>query len=247
MSKEAILIALKINSTNNIDNLKKTAALFEKTLKGLRDGNKEFGLPPTNSRRILRQIKKIYKIWTPFQDKINDIIKTKAVTKNHISYIATNSLPLLKEMNKCVKLYEKEAAKTGLKKDPGLAVSINLSGKQRMLTQKMSKEFFLIAIGHEIKSNQLNLVETSQLFDRTLQGLISGDKTLDLKATKNKTILNQLNEVKKLWTPFKSSIDFATKNSTIPKEKIKMIASDNLPLLKNMNKAVGMYEKEASK
>ena len=110
-----------------------------------------------------------------------------------------------------------------------------------MLTQKMSKEFFLIAKGYKVKDNQLNLVETSQLFDRTLKGLAQGDATLDLPKTTDQAILKQLEVVKNLWTSFKQSIDYATTNSTIPMDKIEKIAKDNMPLLKEMNKAVGMY------
>ncbi len=247
MSKESILIGLNIDTISNLSNLKKTSSLFDKTLKGLRDGNKELKLPQTTTKRILKQIKKVDNIWQPFYKIVKDIITTKKVSKDNISYIAKNSLPLLKQMNKCVKLYEKEAIKAGLKGNPGLAVSINLSGKQRMLTQKMSKEFFLIAYGHEIKNNQLNLKETSQLFDRTIKGLISGDKILDLPETKNKTIVAQLEIVKKLWGPFQTVINSGTQDTKISQESIKTVSSNNIPLLKEMNKAVGMYEQEAAK
>jgi len=247
MSKEVVLVALNIAKTKNLSSLKKTKDLFDITLQGLRDGNSTLGLPATKSRRILRQLQKIFMIWTPFKKVINTITTSKNVTKNQVAIIAKDSLPLLKQMNKCVKLYEKEAAAGGLKSDPGLAVAINLSGKQRMLTQKMSKEFFLIAYGHQVKDNQLNLVETSQLFDRTLKGLINGDAVLDLKKTKNPKIVAQLNVVTKLWNSFKVSIDYATHESKIPMDKINKIAKDNMPLLKNMNKAVGMYAKEAGK
>jgi hypothetical protein len=247
MSKEVVLVALNVEKAANLKNLDSTSKLFAKTIIGLRDGDASLGLPATESKRILRQIGKIIKIWTPFYAKIQDIIKSKAVSKEQIDFIASNSLPLLKQMNKCVKLYEKEAAKSGLKSDPGLAVSINLSGKQRMLTQKMSKEFFLIAYGYKVKDNQLNLVETSQLFDRTLKGLMVGDKVLDLPPTTNEAILQQLKVVSKLWKPFKASIDYATSHDKIPMDKVKQIAKDNMPLLKEMNKAVDMYAQEAGK
>jgi len=53
-----------------------------------------------------------------------------------VAAVAKNNLPLLKQMNKAVGLYEKDAKKGGLKSAPGLAATINLSGKQRMLTIK---------------------------------------------------------------------------------------------------------------
>ena len=151
-------------------------------------------------------------------------------------------------MNKCVKLYEKDAAKAGLKSDPGLAVTINLAGKQRMLTQKMSKEFLLIAAGYEVDSNKLSLQETAGLFERTLKGLLDGDATLDLPGTKDAEIRTQLQKVQSMWLEFKPNVEIAiTATGTIPEQQISALAKQNLPLLKEMNKAVGMYETLAAK
>ena len=49
--------------------------------------------------------------------------------------------------------------------------AINLAGKQRMLTQKMSKEFLLIGLQIDQAKNLRRLRATRNLFDRTLTGL----------------------------------------------------------------------------
>jgi len=163
--------------------------------------------------------------------------------------VAKQNLPLLKQMNKAVGLYEKDAKKGGLKGDPGLAATINLSGKQRMLTQKMSKEFLLVAYNHDFENNQLGLLETYTLFERTLKGLKDGDESLGLPPTITPHILKQLAVVNKLWLEFKPTVEFAAnyKTKVISKEKVSLLADKNLPLLKEMNKVVGLYEKESNK
>ena len=45
---------------------------------------------------------------------------------------------------------------------------LNLSGKQRMLTQKMSKEVMLVALNVDTQNNLSNLKKTSGLFAKTL-------------------------------------------------------------------------------
>ncbi len=50
---------------------------------------------------------------------------------------------------------------------------INLAGKQRMLTQKMSKEALFIAKGIDVEKNKESLKKTAELFDKTLKGLIA--------------------------------------------------------------------------
>ena len=250
MSKEVMLIALNVDKDKNLQNLTATAALFDKTLKGLRDGDASLNLPATTSKRILRQLDKINtKHWQAFHKTIQEIIATKKVSEAQVATIATTNVPLLKQMNKCVKLYEKDAVlilSAGVDSDPSLAVSINLAGKQRMLTQKMSKEFLLVAYGYNTEDNKLNLFETATLFERTLKGLQDGDTTLDLKGTQNSAIRAQLQVVTSLWVNFKPIVEKATTSLATPTDdEIKILANQNLPLLKEMNKAVKLFEKQA--
>ena len=246
MSKEVMLIALGVELDKNIQNLVATSSLFDKTLKGLRDGNDDLRLPATSSKRILRQLGKVESLWAEFYPVIQSVIANEKVTKDEVAAIAAKNLPLLKEMNKAVGLYEKDATKGGLKSDPGLAATINLAGKQRMLTQKMSKEFLLVAFGHDTENNKLNLLETFTLFERTLKGLMDGDDTLGLPGTTQPTIRDQLGVVDAIWLEFKPIVSKGSvAGAEITGEMVKKLASSNLPLLAEMNKAVGMYEKEA--
>lgn len=249
MSKEVALIALSQDKATNLQNLAKTAILFDKTLKGLKGGSAELGLPATESKRIIRQLSKVEAIWAEFYPVIKQVIATKSVTPEQLSQIASLNLPLLKQMNKAVGLYEKDAKKSGLEAAPGLAATINLAGKQRMLTQKMSKEYFLIALGHEVEENKLNLLETYNLFDRTLKGLADGDETLGLPGTQAPQILTQLKTVDGLWQSFMPLVAHGAdyKTSSINQAQIAQVASSNLPLLKEMNQAVKLYEKQAAK
>ncbi|MCG8671888.1 MAG: type IV pili methyl-accepting chemotaxis transducer N-terminal domain-containing protein [Pseudomonadales bacterium] len=249
MSKEVALVALGIDVEKNVKNLISTSALFDKTLKGLKNGDPSLGLPPTEKKRILRQLNKVSDIWQEFYPVVKGIGESKKVSSEQLQVVAEKNLPLLKQMNKAVGLYEKDASKTGLEAAPGLAATINLSGKQRMLTQKMSKEFFLIALGFDVENNKLNLLETYSLFDRTLDGLNDGDDTLGLPGTPQAHIKDQLKVVKQLWTEFKPLVEKGAHHSTtsIGEADIRKVATSNLPLLKEMNAAVKLYEKEAAK
>lgn len=248
MTKEMLLVAYGYNTTENLENLKKTAALFDKTLNGLRDGSADLGLPPTKQPRILRQLKKVTSKWNPYHTAVRNVIDTKQVTPPVLTEVANLNLPLLKNMNKAVLLYEKDAKKGQLQNSGALATKINLSGKQRMLTQKMSKEFLLIALKHDAEANKLNLLETLTLFDRTLIGLQVGDDTLGLEKTDSPDILAQLKKVESLWQNFKPLMEQASSpdNNEISAAQVKQMAESNLPLLKEMNAAVKMYEKLAN-
>lgn len=243
MSKEVMLIALDVDKAANLENLKKTSSLFDRTIKGLRNGDAGLKLPPTTDAGILRQLDRVDKLWAEFYPIVTDVITSGGASAEHVSAIAAKNPKLLKQMNKAVGAYEKAAAKSGLKATPGLATTLNLSGKQRMLTQKMSKEFLLVAYDYNAADNKLNLLETFTLFERTLQGLKVGDDTLGLPPTTDASILAQLDKVSALWDDAKPIFVSATSaGGSISNSDKSTIAAINLPLLKEMNAAVQMYE-----
>lgn len=241
MSKEIFLAASNENPTENLKVAKATAELFDRTLKGLELGNPDMGLPKAESPRIIRQLGKVKKLWTPFKESVDSVVAAGTVSEDAIQKIADLNVPLLKEMNKAVKLFEKEASDGTAN---NLAVTINLAGKQRMLTQRMSKEYLLIGLGHDEDTNKLNLMESLSLFDRTLKGLKEGDDVLELSASNNTPeISTQLADVSAKWQSFKLYMDKAAAEGRagVTADGVRAIAKENIPLLKSMNKAVGLY------
>lgn len=238
MSKEMLFIAKGINISENQAALAQTSALFDTTLSGLISGDTGLNLPAADSKSIKKVLGKVSSLWGEFQP----LTQAAAAGDIDVAEIATLNLPLLKNSNTVVRLYEKEARKaTG--KTSGIV--INLAGKQRMLTQKMSKEALLIALNHEAADNQAKLRSTISLFDRTLKGLLSGNTDLELPSTTEPKIVAQLTIVQNLWTKLKPTIAvIATGNVT--DSDLQMLFKANLPLLKEMNKAVSLFEKASA-
>ena len=226
MSKEALFIAKGIDIDKNREALTKTSALFDKTLKGLISGDKELNLPKTDNKEILAQLEKVKDLWKSFKANIDKVIAGKS-DKTTLEAIAKENLPLLKNMNEAVGMYAKAS---GSKLDPKMAKKINLAGKQRMLTQKMTKELLLVANGIDADANKENLKKTANLFETTLKDLTDNCKHDDIK--------KQLGVVAKLWADYKVIIEKADTSDA----SLKKAEELNMPLLKEMNKAVKMIE-----
>lgn len=129
--------------------------------------------------------------------------------------------------------------------DKELAISIDLSGKQRMLSQKMTKESFLIRSDIDKATNIDKLKNSSQLFDQTLKGLMQGDKTLNLVAINENAIQEQLKTVQKLWEPFYQEVQKITVGNA-EDSSYTMLEQNNIELLKEMNKAVELYSSQSA-
>jgi phosphohistidine swiveling domain-containing protein len=226
MSKEALFIAKGIDAEANTENLKKTAALFDKTLKGLVDGDNSLNLPKTENKEILAQLQKVADLWAPFKSNI-DKVAAGNVDKATLEAISKENLPLLKNMNAAVQMYAKAS---GSKLDPAMAKKINVAGRQRMLTQKMTKELLLIANGIDADANKDNIKKTAALFDETLNDLIANCKKPDIKA--------QFETVKKEWAEYAPIVNGADTSDAA----LKKAEALNMTLLKESNKAVKMLE-----
>jgi methyl-accepting chemotaxis protein len=127
-------------------------------------------------------------------------------------------------------------------------VAINLAGRQRMLSQKMSKEALIIQAA-PTSENIEALKKTTALFERTLAGLMDGDKEVNLIRTDRASIRKQLEKVGGIWKPFRAHMDTiatAKPDSSAFQTAIAHIQKNNVHLLTEMNQAVQMYEKDNS-
>lgn len=126
--------------------------------------------------------------------------------------------------------------------------AINVAGRQRMFSQKMSKEAYVLlgAASDEERTRSISDIQaTAALFDTTLKGLMNGDEASGLVAVKDTDVLEKLHEVKILWDIFQGRINSLTAhgpNSPEAMAALKAIRVENLPLLKTMNQAVMLYE-----
>ncbi len=233
MSKEALLIKNNIDTKTNISLLKNDYALFDTTLKGLQNGDKELKLVKVNSQTIQSQLKKVEQLWQPFSTKIKNVIN-KTATNDDYLYITNNNIELLKNMHKAVLLFVDESKKVSKIKS-NLAQDINIAGRQRMLTQKLAKDMMQIVSNLNSENAKKDLIETKKLFTDSLNSLLS-KKTLP-------KIKGQLLVVKKLW----SKVNPYLKPKYAKKQKVYTITKVLDKTKVEMNKAVNLYQNSAKR
>jgi len=133
------------------------------------------------------------------------------------------------------------------------ALIVNLGGRQRMLTQKMTKEVLIYELGGAAKEDAKKSITSSvKNFDITLKGLInSGEVPISNDPEGEKVFIDavgepargQLEKTAQLWSIFSENI---TKYlETGDKQALNYVLQNNIPLLTEMNKAVTMLQ-EAS-
>jgi len=132
---------------------------------------------------------------------------------------------------------------TFMNKNRMLKRLINLSGKQRMLTQRMTKLSLLVSLNIVKKENKKRLIKFSSLYNQTLKAFKNGDKELKCKPIKNLSINEQIEAIEKKWKPFYKNIQKIIEGKDKDKKALKYIVDNNEELLAVSNELVKRYEK----
>jgi len=227
MTKLSLQIDMNIQKKSNLTKLKKTAELYDNTLKDLKK---------TTSKEVLKKITLVEKAWNPFYEEVNHLMEGKK-SKEALKYIVDKNENLLTLSNELVKAFEATNSSDNYLEKARLHI-VNVAGRERMLTQKMTKEKLLIVKGEEQYDSKLK--ETIAMFDDSLTLLIKGDSKKMISKPTNEKIVAQLKVVSKLWSKLKPLYE-KKKNSA---KELAIVISKNPLLLKEMNSMVKMAEKE---
>jgi signal transduction histidine kinase len=130
------------------------------------------------------------------------------------------------------------------------SVVINLAGRQRMLSQKMTKEVLLFSQGVFTAETILHTID---VFDQTLKALTYGGKApLDLLRTtfttlpapESKAVVTQLKRVESIWSSFSENAKRHLKEKQT--SSLAYLKDNNVLFLEEMNKAVFLMDEEAA-
>lgn len=242
MAKAACFIAMGVDVEAHFTMLSDARKLFAVTLSGLRHGDLDLGLRREESAPILRGLSEVGRLWQPYEAALLAVEEKRHVGQDDLATIARLNLPVLRKMHETVGITERIYAKGDLPLH--LAIALNISGRQRMFSQKMAKEFCLIVYNHEVAENQAALAETVQLFDLSLEALINGRADVGIRPPQGQALAAQLARVAALWAELKPIYERAAAGLPPSPPEVITVARENNPLLAEMNKAVWLYEEE---
>ena len=118
---------------------------------------------------------------------------------------------------------------------------INIAGKQRMLTQKMSKEIFYIKYRQSTDFRELN--SAIDLFANNLNDLMHGNSVKGIYLPQNVKIKSKLEEVNSLWIPFKKEVEKVRKAVVFIKSDLETLTGRTTSLLAESDKIVKIMVK----
>jgi hypothetical protein len=242
MSKEFLLVALRVDPAGNQAALKQTIELFESSLGRLQKGDADLSIPTPPTPEIQAQLETVRTAWGALKPALEKGTGSGEISAADVTAVASLNLPVLNDMNKAVEMYDQAAKAAGVKT---AGTVVNVAGRQRMLSQKMSKEILLIALKQSADENRAQLKADAELFAKVQTGLVKGDEQIGLPATSSQTIIAQMGKVDSLWKEFEPLANEAQTAPEIPSPMVTKVADLSPKLLNEMNRAVSMYEAES--
>lgn len=238
-------LTASVDPDKTASQLSAAAAEFEKIVQALEHGDETLGvIGPETRRKTLAALSALKETWGGVRTVV-DTISSNGASEALNQQLADQNMQLLG----AAKLLVSEIS--GQYSDPAAliqsdAIRIDIAGRQRMLTQKMSKEACYILSGIDVANNRAAIRQTAQLFDVSLTALRFGMPEAGIKASDAPDIVQGLEEVAASWAFLKGKLDALEAGADWDLEtRAKVFHAFNTAMA-NMNKVVGMYS-DASK
>ncbi|MEM9425074.1 MAG: type IV pili methyl-accepting chemotaxis transducer N-terminal domain-containing protein [Pseudomonadota bacterium] len=245
------VVATGCNAVAGIDPEASGAAMrdamneFALIVDALEFGNSDLGINGAEKRRKTQaRIQMLRDEWAPVA-KTLEAIDGGDKSEAQLAVLAERSAPLL-EMAKI--LVSDLSAQYS---DPNAmlqmhAILVDISGRQRMLTQRMSKNVCLAASGVDQEKAKVELAATAKLFEASLLALSSGMLSAGINPPPTPEIDAGLKVVISDWQDLKPAVEGVLNGDDISAEERARVFHGMNTMTGNMNSVVGLYS-EASK
>lgn len=231
MAKGSCFVSLGVDEKVQMNEVYAVHDLFDSTLADLRKGNADLKLLPETDPAILAGLQSVQKEWSLY---------SRAVTQGDLKMVIALNVVVLETMNGVVSQIEKAYGGPG-KLAPELAAAINIAGRQRMLSQRASKEHCLIAADLDAAPNRKSLQASIELFELSLDSLLRGNSAMGLKPAPAK-IAEALEAGKVEWLKLKPVLERAARGDKPSLEDVAAVAKLNIAVLEAMEDVVEGYE-----
>lgn len=216
MAKNYILISQDIGTQAATNELDESAALFEENLFNL--------TASVSDEKSKKSLKALKKKWYAFR-----VFALSQASKDKTEQVVKRSTELLKSANDLVLSIEYTSRANSDR-------LVNLSGRQRMLSQRLAMLYYASNSGYNEKIFKQEMHKTARQFGQALDKL--------LQARENTPEINEsLEEVASQWSFYKTKFDGSNEGNFSPKT-IKVVTES---LLKGMNIITKLYEVESTK
>lgn len=217
---------------------------FDSILYALEFGDTEIGvLSSETSLRTQRMISDLGDIFTPLKSAI-DADADPALSEATVRLLADRNMDVLDSAIQLVSRVSGQYLNPAalLQSD---AMAIDIAGRQRMLTQKMSKEVCQVMSGLDAPASVEALAGTMSMFEASLGALREGMDQAGIQPPPNEDIVRGLEIVQFDWGMVRGNVAYVIEGGMLDNDSRSEVFLGLNKTLVDMNTVVGMYSEAA--
>ena len=220
------------------------AAEFEKILTALEFGDTDLNIQNAETRRMtLAKIHELHEKWTPLKNAA-DAVAGGTATDAEFSYILTENMPVLAAAQLVVEELVQQYSNPNAVTRASLML-VDISGRQRMLTQKVSKETCILGGDNQTPETLSDIEGTIRIFEASLEALRFGMPAVGVGPPPNPEISAGLEGVLADWQSVRPLLsDILAGDALSDAANVQKFQGLNTTMA-NMNTVVGMYGQAA--
>lgn len=213
---------------------------FQNALDALTTGSDALGLAPEPSVDIRDALEEVRRLSQPLTASVMQIVSGDRHSVA-VRLVIERNEPTLEQMDATVdKIVRAAGTLSG-----DSATTVNLAGRQRMLTQRIAKDLCFAAIDVNRDASLPTLNKSVALFDTTLTQLINGDARAGLLPPGTPRIAAHLDTVKAKWDEILPALEALPSAPDLGDAEMLRFAEDLDAILDEMNMAVALWADHA--
>jgi hypothetical protein len=237
LAKSVCMGHMQVDPAASLAKAKATLEELEHVQAALRLGDATLGLTPEGSAAVVPALAAVDETWGDYRTLVETEIGSPGDEALRALYQATP--PLVARQNAAVSAFEAQYADHGL--PPDLAATVNLAGRQRMLTQKAALIACYIGAGLATYEDRAALGATLDLFETSLRQLRTGDPKAKILVPPIWEVEASLDLVETEWQPVAVLLR-ATLQSPPDAEALRQILAGTDRVLKQAEETVALYQ-----
>lgn len=236
---EALQIALQIEPEQSLERFRASHDFFEEALHTLRNGDPSIGLPAADEPELIAEIDALQQIWNQLDATLLRVLDSGTASRADIILLNEFDKALVEISRQVEEAYEHRFARTNL---ASIAVTTVVEAEHlSFLVERMQTELLLVSFGHDVGQQRRLLGQDARDFERTLDGLISGNASLRLMPPPNAEIRSQLRDVQRIWDEIAPTVERVGEGDAIDRPTVIQMVGLMEPLYEQMERAVSLY------
>jgi hypothetical protein len=237
MAKDAVLIYNGLDVAYYHKDLIDSAKKFDAFIQGMYKGDETLKLPKETDPKVLAELDEVNAVWKAFYTAVQNFYTNKTVNKEAYTLIINENEKLLRLSHKLTQTIQSKMI-LNTHDNQVIVHTLKFADRQRMLTQKMLKEKFLVFTKEDAKRNNVRLRGSIILFKNGLEGLINGEVKRGLTKVTSKPIQDKLKEMHTLYL----EIEGLYKKHNIELKELQQLATIDKKLMNLSMEVVTMIE-----